>query len=323
MRDLPLLEKYIVSRAHQVSVAVTEALGDYRYAEASREASDFLWNELADWFIEASKSRLKPDLLSSEGADDVNIDGRAVALPSSEVSMDVLLYVWGISLKLLHPIMPFVTEALWQVLHNGSSSSIMISEWPVMEGAEPLSVDQSAVANFEVLKAIVRAIRNTRTEYNVSPTKRVAATLDIRSDTLRKSLAGELASLAFLGRLNGRSTRFVNFGNNSDINNDNCVDRPEFGKLDVESGDHVQLVIHEGVVVYLPLSDLIDKEKEIERLNKQISKVSREVEALKIKLSQEKFVERAKPEIVTAARSQLSEGEDVLAALRASLDRLL
>lgn len=312
MQDLPLLERYIVSRAHQVCISVTDLLTEYKFAEASREISDFTWNELADWFIEGSKSRLKPDLLSSEDNSSVDLPPSTFGdVPNGEMSTKVLLYVWELSLTVLHPFMPFITETLWQLLDGSQKSeSLMISSWPLSKPGDSLYVDSTAVTDFEVLKSMVRAIRNTRAEYNVSPSKRIGAIIEIKSDNMRQSIAGEIHSLSFLGRLNKDNIEFSR--GDSDLTKRNASARD----------DYIQLVIHEGVVVYLPLSELMDKEKEIARINKQLSKLEVEAGSLRNRLNGKNFVERAKPEVVAQTRSLLKEKEDMLAALILSLDRL-
>jgi valyl-tRNA synthetase len=357
---LPLLERYIVSRAHEVAMAVTDMLAEYKLAEASREVSDFVWNELADWFIEASKSRLKPDLLSSEDSSNSSSNSSSSSSsstssgcaatetetpleppPDGAVSLEVLLYVWEVALKLLHPFMPFVTEALWQQLPAADSSgsgsgsgsgSLMVSRWPVglssggtdtgTDGdGEGLYVDSSAIADYEVSKSMVRAIRNTRAEYSVSPGKRIAAIVDIRDSRLRESVVGDIHGLAFLARLDQRSTVFVT---TSAAASPDALDDPTLGETagtQADYSDYVQLVIAEGVVVYLPLSDLINKEKEIIRITKQMEKLSADVEMLRNRLGG-KFAEKAKPEVVKQTRSTLEEKENMLSALKVSLDSM-
>lgn len=307
--QLPLLERFIIARAHSVSIDVTNALNEYKFAEASRDITDFVWNELADWFIEASKSRLKPGLLSSKDTSLSDIcSGPENSTNFSGVSLSVLLYVWQLSLKLLHPFMPFVTESLWQMLSDSEADSLMISEWPVVKGKDDLYVDKEAIADFEILKSIVKAIRNTRTEYAVSPSKRIAATINVQSHRLSESLQTEILSLSFLGRLDSSSIQFVNL--------------PERVISDEIDKTFVQLVISEGVIVFLPISDLVDVEKETARLQRQIEKIGAETAILQNRLQAKKFVDRAKPEVVAATRAQLLEKEDVLSALHASLARL-
>ena len=111
--SLPTTEKYIVSKLHVTAIEVTRCMAQYAFAEMARLIYDFLWNELADWYIEASKTR--------------QADHEAHL-----VSRQCLVYCLEISCRLLHPIMPHVTEVLWQNLpHLGES--IMISDWPVSE----------------------------------------------------------------------------------------------------------------------------------------------------------------------------------------------
>lgn len=117
MGALPLPERYVVSACHQLVEQVTAALEGYEFGDAGRQIQEFLWDEFADWFIEVSKTRMR--------------DPAAAAR-----TRRVLVYVWDRCLRLLHPFMPFLTEALWQQIpHRGAS--VMVADWPKMVARSP------------------------------------------------------------------------------------------------------------------------------------------------------------------------------------------
>ena len=166
----------------------------------------------------------------------------------------VLVYVWDRCMRLLHPFMPFLTETLWQLTpHTGTS--IMLADWPVpRDTTEPLAMDPNAVATFEALQTLVRAVRNARAEYNVEPGKKVAA-LVRASPAFKEAVEGEAAALVLLGRLDAGLLQVIGFD-----------DAPP-------SEQAVHLVIADGLDVWLPMSGLVDTEKERARLTKQADKL--------------------------------------------------
>ncbi len=211
-RAWPLSERYIVSRIHEVSIAVTNALESHEYSDAGKLIHDFLWDEFADWYLEISKTRVKPASFESDAA------------KHAELSKWVLVYVWDKGLKLLHPYMPFITESLWQRLpHQGPS--IMKSDWPVSVAVVPIApipdarlappgaeaplrapvsetsgtidhsvnwfIDKSAISSFKTLQAVVRTIRNARTNYDVLPSHKITAIILVHSQELVDVLRSE------------------------------------------------------------------------------------------------------------------------------------
>src|SRR3712207_1139939 len=141
--DLALADRWVLSRLDAVTADATRLMGNHLYGEAGRQVRDFVWSELCDWYIEAAKVRLR---------------GTPEERP---VVAQTLAYALERSVRLLHPYMPFVTEALWQELpHVGDS--VMVAPWP--EAGER---DERAEADFGALIELVRAIRNARTEANV------------------------------------------------------------------------------------------------------------------------------------------------------------
>jgi valyl-tRNA synthetase len=143
LASLPLAERYIVSRCHELTGSVTASLASYSMGAAGTDIARFLWDEYADWYIEASKTRFqRATAAEAEGAADA-----AQAAAEAAAARRTLVYVLDSGVRLLHPFMPYVTEAIWQRLpHEGET--LMNARWPQMAGAPALPVDEGALAMF-------------------------------------------------------------------------------------------------------------------------------------------------------------------------------
>ncbi|OIW03276.1 hypothetical protein TanjilG_09923 [Lupinus angustifolius] len=161
---LPLSESWVVSKLHLLIDSVTGSYDKFYFGEVGREAYDFFWGDFADWYIEASKARL------------YHSGGNSVA----SVAQAVLLYTFENVLKVLHPFMPFVTEELWQALPN-RKHALIVSHWPQTQ----LPRNTSSIKKFEILQALVRAIRNARAEYSVEPAKRISASVVASNEVIQ------------------------------------------------------------------------------------------------------------------------------------------
>jgi valyl-tRNA synthetase len=239
--QLRLPERYIVTRCHQVINRSTASLDNCDISDVGLSAYQLLY-DVADWYIEASKTRKDDDLASAR----------------------VLVYVFDSCLRLLHPYMPFVTETLWQELpiHDSqciAGKSLMVAPWPLMEGDPALSLDHTALAHFESFMDLAKAVRNARVEHDVDLRKKVSATLYIEDIELMKSLIEEKEALALLGRM--------------DINELHIESQCPLQ----ENKNVVRLVVREGLMVDIPLKNLVDAEKERLRLSKQAVKLEKEL----------------------------------------------
>ena len=260
---------------------------------------EFLWDQYADWYIEISKTRLYEGF-GGGGGDAKN-------------AQRVLVYILDISMRLLHPYMPFVTEQLWHHLPRAektdamAANALMLADWPQMNDDAPLLVDKDAIATFECFQALTRSIRNARAEYNVEQGKKISATV-AASGHLKEAIEAELKSLIMLAKLDPDQVAVVESGS-------------EEAKA-IASADTAQLVVQEGVEVYLPLSGLVDVEKEKARLEKQSAKLSKEIEKLGGRLKSKGFVDKAPPAVVDKVKAELAELEDQASKVNASLEAL-
>lgn len=266
---LRLPECWVVSKLHQLIDLVTTSYDKFYFGDVARETYDFFWGDFADWYIEASKSRL----YQSENSD------MAVAAQA------VLLYVFENILKILHPFMPFVTEALWQALPN-RKEPLIISSWPLTS----LPSHSNTIKRFENLQALTRAIRNARAEYSVEPAKRISAAIVANPEVLQY-IAEEKEVLALLSRLDLQGMHFTE-------------------TLPGDANQSVHLVASEGLEAYLPLADMVDISAEIPRLQKRLVKMEQEYKGLKARLTSPKFVEKAPEDIVRGAQEKAQEMEE-------------
>jgi len=286
---LPLAERYIVSRLHQVIDSVTSLLQSHRIAEAGSMVYDFFWNQYTNWYIEASKIHM-----SREG------DSEA-----SKTSLRTLVYVFDSCLRLLHPFMPYITETLWQRLpHNGDA--LMISDWPRPSEYEGnLPRNENAETKFGILQEVVNAIRSARAEYKVEPGKKIKANIVVSDSETMDPLREERDVLAFIARVEEESMQLV-----------------DSESYTPPTENTVKLVIREGLEAHLPLSMMVDAEKEKKRLTKQAEKIQKDIDLLDKRLSSPGFVDKAPKQKVDETRAQLDEKKAQISTIMETMSKL-
>ncbi len=230
------------------------------YAEAARR---FVWNELADWYLESTKGRLA---------------GATATAEDREVARAVLVHALDGALRLLHPVVPFITESLWQRLPGRQDGEFLtVASWPRARGADASS---NGAAEFELVREAVSALREVRAEYNVAPGKQVEAVLVVR-DGASRALFEDEAVLA--GRLT-RSTLAV------------ADAKP--------AGAAATKVLGGGTELVVPLGGIVDLDKEREKLGKELAELDKQLGALRGRLSNEGFTSRAPAAVVDAERQK-------------------
>lgn len=273
---LPLSERWIVSRLHEVIDSVTIQQESFNIGEAGRQLYDFVWGEFADWFLEAAKDRL----YSTD--------------PGKKAEcMGVLVYSYSKILQLLHPFMPYITEELWQAIPH-SGESLMISQWPSVGAPR----DSNAVSQFDSVQMIIKSIRNARAEYNVDLGKKIIARIHVEDAGTRAAVNEELGVLVLLARLDESK---VAVDGNLDMESDS---------------KSVTCVVREGIEVSLPMSGLFDPAKELERLEKQKVKIEKELGPLVSRLENKSFVEKAPEKVVDEVRKQKEELDQQLMQIK-------
>ncbi|MFW6306909.1 MAG: class I tRNA ligase family protein, partial [Bacillota bacterium] len=262
-----LADKWINSRLNKVTAEVEGALAKYSFGEVSKSLYDFIWSEFCDWYIELIKPRLYQDK-----------DEKAQLTAQYNGAM-VLERI----LRLLHPVMPFITEEIWQQL-PGEGESIMLASWPASIDEE---IDEEIENKMNLIMDIIKSIRNIRNEMKVNPGKRIKAILNTPAD--KKAIVDEgYDYIKDLGRLNELAVEV---------------------ELD-EKPDKSSTAITGGVEVILPLEGMVDIDKEIERLEKELDDVKSEIKRAEGKLANDGFVNKAPEELVQRERKKLVEYQE-------------
>ena len=276
-----LADRWILSRLDAVQTHVTQLIENWQLGEAGRQLYEFLWSEYCDWYIEAAKPRLY-----GGQPEEVN------------ATRQVLAYTLEQSLRLLHPFMPYVTEAIWSHLPGVAqdAESLMTQRWPAAAGQR----DTQAEDSFGSIQEIVRAIRNARAEYNVEPGRRIAAVFAGAGHTL---VHENLALFTSLARLDAEQVAIESSANGSD------------------AGPSVQLNAG-GLTTYLPLAGMVDLAAEQKRLQKELDNVDNQINRATGLLSNENFVGKAPQQVVQRERDKLEELESQRKQVAASLEQL-
>lgn len=286
LAQLSLHERWIVCALHSAANAMTENMRSLELADAARRVYDFIYDDLADWFVEASK------------ADTYGTDKQR-----ARQSKAVLMYCLETSLRLLHPFMPFVTEEVWQSIpHIGTS--IMLTEYPGKGGDLP--VDGQAIRDFQAVRDVVRSVRNVRADYGMQSGKRVPCTIHA-SDAEGQGLAVLQESLYLMDvlcKMDVSRSKVVGY----------AADRSD------ESS--VQAVVQDTLEVSLPLTGLADPEKEVERLRKQQSKLEKDLQKAESTLQNENFIHKAPENVVEKTREEARQAREQLKSVNERIERM-
>lgn len=273
--DYSLADKWILSRMNGLVKEVTENMEKYELGIALQKVHDFLWTEFCDYYIELVKPVLYGEDEKAKG-----------------IVFNVLYKVLNTGLKLLHPVMPFITEEIYTHLST-ETESITIASWP--EYDESL-VNEKSEKDMEFIMEAIKALRNLRASMNVPPSRKAKIIAYISEEAKDAFINGA----AYLEKLASASE--VTFIDNKDNLAENLVS-----------------VVVKGGELFLPLLDLVDREKELDRLNKEKDKLEKEIDRVEKKLSNEKFVSKAPEAVVNEEKAK---GEKYKEMLNAVLERI-
>ncbi len=270
---LTVEDKWVLTQYNSLVKEVTDNLEKFELGIAVQKLYDFIWDILCDWYIELTKSRLQ-----AGGETSLN-------------AQKVLAFVLAGTMQMLHPIMPFITEEIWQALPTGGGS-IMVSKWP--EYREDLNFGAESDEFQKVMDAI-KGIRNARAQMNVPPSKKASLFIETNSPDTFKS--GE----AFFQRLASAS--------------------------EVNVSDHYEMegavqVVTDSARIFIPMGELIDREKELARLNKEKAACEKDIQMVQGKLSNEKFTAKAPANIVEQERQKLLKANERMAKILESIAAL-
>ena len=274
-KDYSLADKWILSRMNSIVKEVTDNMEKYELGIALQKVHDFLWTEFCDYYIEL----VKPVLYSDNEAD----KGRV---------FNVLYTVLNAGLKLLHPVMPFITEEIYTHLST-ETESITISAWPVFDEA---MVDVKAEKDMEFVMEAIKSLRNLRAGMNVPPSRKAK----VYAFASQEAKDAFINGAAYLEKLASASE--VEFLDNKENLDKNLVS-----------------VVVKGGELFLPLLDLVDRDKELERLENEKKKLEGEILRVEKKLSNERFVSKAPEAVVEEERAK---GEKYKEMLKAVLERI-
>ena len=278
-RELNLADRWILSRLARTVRETTEHLEKFRLNDAVGTPYHFLWDDFADWYLE----EIKPRLRGETGGGDV---ARAVAAEAFETV-----------LKLLHPAMPFITEALYRRLPGRADASIVVAPWPV---ADPGRDDPEAERDFGFVQALVDAVRAIRADYGVKPGQPVDAELARLTGRQRAAVQAERDAIVRLARLGAL--------------------RIEEAAAQRRAGAHA--LLPDGADLFVALGGVIDVAKECSRLGAELQRLDRQIAGLRTKLANPGFTGQAPAEVVERERTKEREWSVKREALAAKLAAL-
>jgi valyl-tRNA synthetase len=282
---LELADRWILSEYRLTVKKVTAALETYNMDVAAREIYDFFWSKYCDWYIELAKIRLN-------GSDEL----------AKKAVLSVLIEILSGVVRLLHPIMPFITEEIWSsyiklVKSDGKGvQSIMTAPWPE---SDEKKIDAAAVSQMNLLQQVITAVRTIRSEMNVPPVKPIDVILNVKSAADLEILNANTGYLKFLARVDN-----LKLGDN--------IERPNQSAFSAAA----------GMEIFVPLAGLIDLGKEKQRLEKELLNAGQEIERTEKNLSNKQFVSRAPKQEVEKMQGRLADAKAKLERLKANLKSL-
>ena len=278
LNNLNLEDKWIISELNESIKEIDRNISNYELGLALDKIEKFFWESFCDWYIEISKNRLN--------STDANV---------KNIALNVLIYVLDNSLKLLHPFCPFVTEEIYDILHE--NELLISSAFPEYDDKKVYEKDR---ANFNYLQDVIKSIRARRTELNVPNSKKTNLIVDTNDASIKDVFnLGDIyiKSLAHIENIEYKNT------------------------ADIDLDKMLQLVFDKAKV-YIPMADLVNKEAEIKRLNDEIEKTKFEINRAESMLSNEKFVSKAPAQKIQEEKEKLEKYKSLLTSLQDSLEKI-
>ncbi|CBJ79594.1 valine tRNA synthetase [Xenorhabdus bovienii str. Jollieti] len=264
--SLSLADRWILAEFNQTVKTYREALDTYRFDIAANILYEFTWNQFCDWYLELSKPA-------------INKGSEAEVRAARHTLIEVLEGL----LRLAHPIIPFITEIIWQrvkVVKGINADTIMLQPFPEFDQTK---VDELALNDLEWIKEAIIAVRNIRAEMNIAPSKPLEVLLrDANADAQRR-VAENLNFIQSMGRLT--SVTVLAAGEEAPVSVTKLIN---------------------GTEILIPMAGLIDKDVELARLDKEIEKLDKEINAIEAKLANDGFVSRAPEAVVAKERERLA-----------------
>ncbi|MBF0589959.1 MAG: valine--tRNA ligase, partial [Magnetococcales bacterium] len=282
--DLPLsaTDRWIVSSFQRTEQTARKAMEEYRFSDAANSIYQFLWGHYCDWYLEL----VKPVIYEGEGDSDAAIAARRT-----------MIQVLESAIRLLHPLMPYITEELWQKLAplaGRAGETIMLAPWPESDNA---LIDAACEREVEGVMSVITGVRNIRGEMNIPPGR-----------PLEMLVTGDAEGLGWIQRHETLIKALAKLSS--------------WGILKGEAPAGSATSVLDQLRLFVPLQGVIDLEAEATRLNKAIAKLESDLGRTSKKLGNENFISRAKPEVVEKERQKAAEFERKLEGLRDALQRI-
>ena len=274
-------DKWIVSRLQRVEAEAAEHLKAYRFDLLAQSLYQFVWNEYCDWYLELTK----PTLMSGDSA-------------SQRGTRRTLLRVLEATLRLLHPLMPFITEDLWQrvaPMAGKSGTSVMLQPYPL---ADTTKIDEQAESDIEWVKSFVLGVRQIRGEMDLSPAKPLPVLMQNASKSDFERMQRLHALVQSLAR----------------------IEEPNFLEPD-EPAPESAVALLGDMKILVPMAGLIDKDAELARLDKQVTKLEQDVIRSEAQLTNPQFI-KAPAHVVAGARANVEQKKKDLATLKVQQERI-
>ena len=284
-----LADSWVYARANQVTETVSRLIGNFQFGEAGRQVYDFFWTEFADWYLEIAKLQVA--------------EGGARAFKT----LQVLVRVFDTCLRWLHLYMPFITEELWGQMRKASEGqphlapaqgwedALIIAAWPKAEQEE--GWEGPTIRDFEMVREVVRVIRNLRAEKDVKHSRKIGATLVSAEHS--EVLRGQAASIAALSGVSPDALHIHG---------------------DIETKPEMCIALVAGPVdIYLPLAELVDAQEERARLEKELAETQLQIQRLEKLLSTD-FAIKAPANVVEKENVRLTEFNETARRIRSQLN---
>ncbi|MCH5206854.1 MAG: class I tRNA ligase family protein, partial [Oscillospiraceae bacterium] len=296
--NLNIEDKWVLSLYNELVKNVTANLEAYELGVAVQNLYDFIWDIFCDWYIELTKPRIAEggrDMMSRSQRQNGGTDaaGQSVGGVDALSAQKVLVFIIRGILKLLHPFMPYITEEIWQSMPGVECESVMMAKWCEYDEGLHFPKEQE---EFSRVVGAIRAIRVQRNEMNVPPSKRVTMIVETEFAELFQSARAFFEKLAGAGEFSVTKTA-----------------------ADTEG---MVTVVTDSARVFMPMGELVDKEKELARLEKERAAAQKDIDFLSGKLNNQGFLSKAPAQQIENERAKLAKAQEKMAKILESINGL-
>jgi valyl-tRNA synthetase len=282
--ELSAADKWIISLLQQTEANIEKAIKEYRFDRMAQSIYEFTWNEYCDWYLELSKSILFNDEASEH---------------AKRGTRRTLVRVLETMLRIAHPVMPYITEEIWQKvapLANKSGNTVMLQPYPEADNSK---IDETAMQEIEWVKNFIVGIRQIRSGMDIKPGKPLPVLLQNGSDNDRQLSEKHHHYLESLAKI--ESIQWL-------VN-------------DEEAPESATALVGE-MKILIPMAGLIDKDAEAARLNKEIEKLAKDIQRVEGKLGNDNFISKAPEAVVQKERDKLADMQQTLSGLSEQLEKI-